>query len=240
MKEQLRKAINNRVRTWMGWQLFLVILYPLSILQMILFWTRFSRHEHLKGKKVFIVALHFYGLTFFCAFGFLSRVFSSDPDDQAAVGSYVIIAIFVVAIGLILQGISKFVNNRKIELLGWYYQVAMNNAFTNVNQIAAYASRPVASVKLALKFMNEYGLLPVLVNEATGELLYDMRYRQGESTMEAWDGAEAAAGAETPVDSGPIAVDSGPITVECTGCGSKAQIYRNKAATCEYCSTPLN
>ncbi|WP_221469253.1 hypothetical protein [Cohnella nanjingensis] len=225
--------MSKQVGSWLNWQLILVIAYPLSLLQIVLFWIRFARFEYLRSMNVFIVALHFYVITFYCIVAMIITTATDGKDDNPARDGFLFLGIFFAVIALIFHWIYKAVNDRKLELLDTYYQLAMHPSYTNVNQIAVYTGRSPAAVVLALQFMNQYGLLPVLANEATGELFYDERYQEAAPPEEEWQDTQPHAEAQT-------VSDNGPLTVECAGCGSKAQIYRDRPAVCEYCATPLS
>ncbi|MBB6672028.1 hypothetical protein [Cohnella nanjingensis] len=253
MREQLDAAIDRKVGNWLGWQMFYVILYPIALLQIPLFWIRFARHEYLRGQNFGILMIHFLALAFLSLIGIIVAAFT-DVWGFTVI-DFVILGLPCLVLGLVFAGFYGSINNRKLALLERYHALAMDENYTHVGEIAAQMGRSVTAAALALNFMNEYGVLPYYVDEATGELIHDEEYEElaeededeeeEEEEDEEWDEEETEGEAEVEVEyeddeEDVDVVDDGPLTIECAGCGSKAQIYRGQAATCEYCATPLS
>lgn len=234
LREHLKKAISKRVGAWLGWQLFLVLLYPFALMQIVLFWIRFARYEYLRGMNVFIVAVHFYALAGYSILVNLLIRATGNNEDGSATG-FVILGVLFAVIAFVFHAIFGSLQRSKLTLLEGYYTLATNGSCSHVGQIASYTGRSPAAVTLGMEFMNQAGLLPILVNDPTGELYYDVRYGEASYAPQAQQTEYEQTWSAEPA----AASDGGLVTVECPGCGSKSQIYRNRAATCEYCSSPL-
>lgn len=234
LREELQTAIENKTGGWLGGQMFLVLLYPFALLQIVLFWIRFARHEYLRAQNVMIVAVHFFVLTFFSVIGLIVAAFQ-DVWGFTMV-DFVILGVIFLVVGLMAVGISGSIEKRKLDLLERYHALASEGRYTHVSQIAAQTGRSVAAASLALNFMYDAGLLPYYAHQETGELLYDESYDDAEAEDEDDEDEDGEAEVEVIYED----EDDGPLTVECPGCGSKAQIYRHQPASCEYCGTPLS